>query len=201
MIEKITKANKCWPKEIPFLAKGNPHEQKDDTDEGILWCHRQSLREYGLPVQLQCYGEYLFQQSVTLTLAEPHERERMYHNFVRANRQCSELCGKDCLRDYFETIFQGIDWPSKEAITVHASDQTRNQLKELHGCCALVSVLYSSHMVQINQIYAKTELVSFLAEVGGTISMWVGISILSSYTLIEMIIDVFVRAKRIAAPS
>lgn len=120
----------------------------------------------------------------------------MYHNFVRANRQCSEICGKDCLRDYFETIFQGIDWPSTEAINVHSDDQTRKQMKVLRGCCALVSVLYSSHMVQISQIYAKTELVSFLAEVGGTISMWVGISMLSTYTLIELLVNLCSQAKR-----
>lgn len=123
----------------------------------------------------------------------------MYHKFVQANRQCSQICGKDCLRDYFEAIFQGIDWPSKEAITVQLSNQTRERMKELHDCCALVSVLYSSHMVQINQIYAKTELVSFLAEVGGTISMWIGISILSSYTLIDVVIDVLCGPKRAAA--
>lgn len=133
----------------------------------------------------------LTEMGVTRFSAEPHEREQMYHNFVRANRQCSEICGKDCLRDYFETIFQGIDWPSNEAIMVQTSPQIGMQMKELHKCCALVSVLYSSHMVQINQIYAKTELVDFLAEVGGTISMWIGISILSSYTLIEFVINVF----------
>lgn len=43
MIQKITTANKCWPKEIPFLAKG--YQKTDDSDEGILWCHRQNLSE------------------------------------------------------------------------------------------------------------------------------------------------------------
>jgi hypothetical protein len=121
----------------------------------------------------------------------------MFHNFIRANRQCSEICGKDCLRDYFETIFQAIDWPSKEAMTVHPSDLTRKQMKELNTCCALVSVLYSSRMVQINQVFAKTELVGYLAEVGDTISMWIGISILSSYDLMEIIIDLTCGPKRL----
>lgn len=120
----------------------------------------------------------------------------MYHNFVRANRQCSDICGEDCLRDYFETIYQGIEWPSKEAIAVQAAKHTQEQMRSLRHCCSLVSVLYSGRMVQINQIYAKTELVGFLAEVGGTISMWIGISILSSYSLLSGLIDLCSTCKR-----
>ena len=113
----------------------------------------------------------------------------MYYEFVRANRQCSEVCGKDCLRDYYETIFQGLSWPSKQATVVQPVAEERRRMHQLSHCCALVSVLYSSRMVQINQIYARTELVDFLAEVGGTISMWIGVSMLSTYTLLALLID------------
>lgn len=123
----------------------------------------------------------------------------MYHNFVRANRQCSEMCGKDCLRDYYETIFQGIEWPSNEAIAVQASNGTQNEMRSLRHCCSLVSLLYASRMVQINQIYAKTELVGFLAEVGGTISMWIGISMLSAYSLLAALIDLWQTRRRLTA--
>lgn len=123
----------------------------------------------------------------------------MYHNFVRANRQCSQMCGKDCLRDYYETIFQGIEWPSDEAIAVQGSNGTQEEMRRLRHCCSLVSVLYASRMVQINQIYAKTELVGFLAEVGGTISMWIGISMLSAYSLLAALIDLCQARTRLAS--
>ena len=121
----------------------------------------------------------------------------MYLRFARANRQCSKICGPDCLREYYETLFQEIEWPSDQAILVHPSSQVRQELKHLRSCCALVSVLYSTRMVQINQIYPKTQLVSLLAEVGGTISMWIGISMLSTYTLLDLLINLCCR-KRLA---
>lgn len=165
VIAKITRANKCWPKEIPFLAKEEPNQKQrvEDSDEGILWCHRQNLKR--------------------------HEREEVYHNFVQANRECSQICGKDCTRDYFETMHQGIEWPSHESILVTETVEQRHKMSGLKECCALLSVSYSSRMVQINRIYAKTELVDFLAEVGGTISMWIGISILSVNSLIVIFIE------------
>ena len=46
VISKITQTHRCWPKEIPFLAKGQPQQKQADSDEGILWCHRQNLSEF-----------------------------------------------------------------------------------------------------------------------------------------------------------
>ena len=59
----------------------------------------------------------------------------------------------------------------------------------MRECCALVSVRYATTQISIHQIYAKLEVVSYLADVGGIVSMWIGICIISVYDLFEVIAD------------
>jgi hypothetical protein len=102
-------------------------------------------------------------------------------------------CSFNNRRDYYETVFQEIPWPSKERIWIQDSQELRKQLRELKKCCAFVSIRYQTKDVQIHEIHAKMELVDYLAEVGGTISMCIGISIISSFDLLELISDFYMK--------
>ena len=106
---------------------------------------------------------------------------------------CLSIYSFFCRRDFYATVFQEVPWPSKERIWVQDSNETRSQLKELKKCCAYVSIRYMTKDVQIHEIYAKMQLVDYLSQVGGTISMWIGISFLTSYDLFEVIGDFFMK--------
>lgn len=91
--------------------------------------------------------------------------------------------------DFYEPHYQEIDWPSNERIIIEKDPATKEALKKFRKCCSLISVRYATTEITINQIFAKTELKAYLADIGGVISMWIGICIISFYDLFEKLAD------------
>ncbi|KAI1289833.1 hypothetical protein HDE_08611 [Halotydeus destructor] len=151
VIEKVARSSQCWPKEVPYWA----NNQLNLNDSTLLWCHRMN---------------------------QTHEvKKAAFQRYVDFKNECNKLCARDCIRDYYHSYHQEIDWPSKERILVEENEDTKRMLMKLKQCCALVSVRYSTKLVSINDIYAKRPFVTYLADVGGIISMWIGVCLLSIF--------------------
>lgn len=160
---------KCWPKEIPFVSgyQLTPllkklHENLEEKN--VVWCHRKY----------------------------PNNKQKLievFQNYSREEKKCIKQCGPDCLRDYYQTFFQEIDWPSDEAIMVVNDSIVREKLNKLKSCCALISLRYSTSAVHINDIQPTMLFVNYLSEVGGIMSMYIGWSLISLYSIIEFMAD------------
>lgn len=169
MLINVIEHLKCWPKEIPFVSgyQLTPllkrlHENLEEKN--VVWCHRKY----------------------------PNNKKKLievFQNFSREEKKCFRQCGPDCLRDYYQTFFQEVDWPSDESIMVEKDPIVRDKLTKLKSCCALISLRYSTSSVHINEIQPSMPLVNYLSEVGGIMSMYTGAALISLYSIIEFVSD------------
>ena len=165
VLEKL----KCWPKQIPFVSgyQLTPLLRKlhqTIEEKNVVWCHRK-------------YPD------------DQRKLIEVFQNFSREERSCNKQCSRDCLRDYYQTFFQEVDWPSEESIMVETGITVREKLRKLKSCCALISLRYTTNQVHINDIQATMPFVEYLSAVGGILSMFIGISLISVYSLIEFFAD------------
>ncbi|XP_067679741.1 acid-sensing ion channel 1-like [Haliotis asinina] len=119
--------------------------------------------------------------------------------FETTPQNCS--CGNPCRETKYEKRLSSRQWPShsyakvlvqKLCKMIAAADCTK--LKEMHSMdlrlnFAKLNIFYEDLNYEIMQEEPDYELTQFVSDVGGTLGLWVGLSVLSIFELVQLLLE------------
>ena len=97
-------------------------------------------------------------------------------------------CAPDCRRTTYQVITTKDKWPFKDIIE-SATEEEMRKIEIRQKSSAFVSIRYSTFFETVRDFKPRFEsFEAFLAGIGGLISMWIGINVMSIFDILASII-------------
>ncbi|KAI1289173.1 hypothetical protein HDE_08609 [Halotydeus destructor] len=155
-----------WAPEIPFLAR-NPF---------LNWTHNET-------------GQHIYWGGWHGEVGLKAAKKQFVACIAPEKPACQRACGIECVRSNYEVIATRSEWPFKEIIE-SATEKEMEEIEARKKCCAFVSIRYSTFVQTVRDFEPRFKsMTAFVNGMGGLVSMWIGISVISLFDIVHYIIS------------
>lgn len=147
----------CWPLEVPY----HPGSEKFNMSGNKKFC------PWNLYDQI------------------PSDTFRTYERcYLKNHKKCRTLCQASCYAEDFKIDVTTKPWPKEDLFHESKSIEEMRHILRLKNCCSKVTVKYFEYMETRYIMTPSLSFIQLLSNIGGIVSAFVGLSMVSIYRFI-----------------